>query len=110
MADAQNREGFTPREEFPVAGLPPWARDYVIALSYVLQVEPVVIALSVLGATAIAVQAKAELAVRGGWGEPLSFWALVALRSGNRKTPALLRPLRPLRDFERTENDLRDSY
>jgi hypothetical protein len=103
-------EPFTARDEFPVAALPKWARDYVIALSYVLQVEPVVVALSVLGATALAVQGKAELAVRGGWVEPLAFWSLTALRSGNRKTPALLRPLAPVREYERDENLRRAAY
>lgn len=101
---------FTPRDDFPLASLPKWARDYVEALAHVLQVEPVVIALAVLGATALAVQGKAELAVRGGWIEPLSFWFLAALRSGNRKTPALFRPLAPLRAFEWEENEARRAY
>ena len=109
MADVAGA-GFSAREDFPVLSLPEWAARYVIQLADVLQVDPTVIALSVLGATAIAVQPKAELAVRGGWVEPLSFWALVALRSGNRKTPALLRPMAPLRKYEREENQARDDY
>jgi len=101
---------FAPREDLPLPALPRWARDYVEGLAHVLQVDPTVVALTVFGALAIGVQGKAELAVRGGWVEPLSFWTLTALRSGNRKTPALLRPLAPLRSHERAANEARDEY
>lgn len=99
-----------PREDFPMHILPGWAGDYVTSLAHVLQVEPCVPALAVLGAVATAVQGKAELHVRGGWDEQLAFWCFVALRSGNRKTPALTKPLGPLFRHQKAENERRDTY
>lgn len=103
-------EPLTPRSRFPVGQLPRWVRDYVEAEAHVLQVDPVVVALSVLGATALVMQGKAEIGVRGDWVEPLSLWVMTALRSGNRKSSSLLRPLEPLRAYESEENAARAEY
>ena len=111
MTDSpEDLEPLTPREDFPIDVLPDWARTYAEKLAYVLQIDPSVPALSIMGVTALAVQGKAQVAARDGWAEPLSFWCFVGLKSGNRKTPALLRPAAPLYDAMERENLHREKF
>ena len=103
-------EPLTPHKDFPVEGLPLWARDFVECLAHVLQIDRAVVAISVLGATALAVQGMARVHVRARWYEQLAFWAFVTLRSGNRKSPALSQPLAPIRRWEKERNKALDIY
>lgn len=102
--------GIEPRHDFPLEILPEWARAYVESLAHVLQVDASLPTLAVLGAVATAVQSKAEVHVRGGWEEQLSFWCFLSLRSGNRKSPALMKALGPIWRYQRRENERRKRY
>lgn len=110
MAGGGVTETLEPLDKFPVGRMPAWVRDYVKAEAHVLQIDPTVITLSVLGATAIAIQGKAEIHVRGDWSEPLCIWIMTAMRSGNRKSPALFKPLAPVRDYEESATKARAAY
>jgi hypothetical protein len=99
-----------PLDDLPLAIFPDWAARYVEEKAWVLQVDPTLVALSVLVATSLAIHAKAEIHVRGDWIEQTGIWTCAALRSGNRKSPALYQPLRPVREWEREECERRRAY
>lgn len=77
---------------FPVKALPPALGEMVEAIAASTQVPvdlPAVIGLATLAGSLVG---RVELAVRAGWSEPVTIYALGLIGSGNRKS-SLVRPL-----------------
>jgi len=85
--------------EFPVAVLPAWLRDWVIALANALQCPldlPAMLAFAVLS---LACAKKFKVQVRSDWDEPVNLYVAVALRPGESKSPAFAAAIRPVAQF-----------
>jgi hypothetical protein len=85
---------------FPVGALPPVLAEMVTAVSTATQTPPDLAGLLALASVAAAVGKTAVVQAREGWVEPLAFWALVALPSGNRKSAVYRELTTPLTTWE----------
>jgi len=85
---------------FPLDSLPEWLSRYVLGLSTEKQVAPDLAAMLSLAVLATVVGGYVFADVRPGWTEPSNLYALVALPSGERKSPVLADLLAPLTELE----------
>jgi len=73
---------------FPVDTLPPWLRDWVIALATALQCPVDLPAMLGLAVLALCAAKRYQAHVIQGWDEPLNLYVAVALKPGESKSPA----------------------
>ncbi len=88
---------------FPVDTLPPLLRDWAMANAHELQCPVDLPANLALGAISCACGGWLNVQVRKNWNEPTNLFLAIALRSGEKKTPAFSRAIRPIRKFEIAE-------
>jgi len=86
---------------FPVDALPEPVRYYVEAQALALQVPVDLIACLVLGVGAAAAAGRCTVRLNSEWSEPLNVYIVVALPSGERKSPAFRKVTMPLEDRDR---------
>ena len=86
---------------FPVQALPSAIRGFVEELTVALQVPPDLPAGLALAAVSGAVTGRAQVAVKAGWLEPLNLYLVIAMDSGEKKTPAMEAAVAPLEAMER---------
>ncbi len=86
---------------FPVQVLPPALRDFALAQAEFTQVPVDLPAMLALGVCSAAIAGKVDLEVQPGYIEPLNLYIVVALPTGERKTPNFEAALEPLRQVER---------
>lgn len=86
---------------FPVDALPEPVRYYAEAQALALQVPIDLIACLVLGVGSAAAAGRCVVHLKDGWAEPLNLFIVVALPSGDRKSPAFREVKEPLEDRER---------
>jgi Protein of unknown function (DUF3987) len=88
---------------FPLDTLPASLAEWAAATADELQCPVELPACLALGSLSCACGGWLEVQVRENWTEPVNLFLAVALRSGEKKTPAYRRAIRPIRDFERDE-------
>lgn len=91
--------------QFPIESLPPFLGDFCKAIALEVQVPielPFFAALSVISA---ATCGNVEVQVRGRYREALSFYSLIGLGSGNRKSEVLRTLKAPLLEIEKVQQD-----
>lgn len=89
---------------FPVDALPDPLRCQVASVAEALQVPADLPGMLGLAVLSTAGQRVAIVEPRSGWREPLGTFVVVALPSGERKSPALTAMVAPLRAYERERN------
>lgn len=89
---------------FPVEALPLWLGDYVQAVARFTQTPTDLAAMVALAVTSAVVAKRFQVRVRGHWTEPLNIYVVVALRSGERKSPVMRLLVAPV---ERLEAEMR---
>ena len=94
---------------FPVGALPPWLREWVVALSHSLQCPPDLPAMLALSVLSLTCAKKWRVQVRRpDWPEPLNLYCAVALKSGESKTPSFTAATRPVHRFVAEERKRQD--
>ena len=88
------------RPAFPVECLPRSIATWVTALALATQTPTALPAFQTIGALAIALAKRVSVEVRPGWIEPVNFYGVVALGSGNRKSAVTTAIGKPLAAFE----------
>ncbi len=88
---------------FPVAVLPTFIRNWVLAEAIATQTPADLPAMLVLAVVAASIAKKVEVRVRAGWIEPANIYVLSLLESGNHKSAVFADATHPLREFERAE-------
>jgi hypothetical protein len=97
---------------FPVDTLPPWLRDWVVALATALQCPVDLPAMLGLAVLALCGAKRYEVHVVQGWDEPLNLYVAVALKPGESKSPSFAAAIRPVARFvaeerKRTDPEIR---
>ncbi len=97
----------SPPPSFPIESLDvaPWLRDIVEHSARAFDVPLDLPAVFALGTLAVATQRIADTRPREGWVQPLCLFLCAALNPGERKSDIARLFMRPLRDFERQENE-----
>ncbi len=85
---------------FPVGALPDCIRGFVEAQAVALQVPPDLISSLVFGVGAAAGAGRCVVRLNEEWAEPLNLFVVVALPSGERKSPAFRAVTAPLEERE----------
>lgn len=85
---------------FPVASLPSWAQDHVVAAADAIQVPVDLTATLAIGALVAACTGRAKVHVTVEWYEPMALYLVCALPSGAGKSPAHAKVARWLDDWE----------
>jgi hypothetical protein len=85
---------------FPVNALPNSVKPFVTAQADALQVPPDLIATLVISAGGAAAAKRCTVRLNQGWEEPLNLFTVLALPSGERKSPAFRVITAPLEDRE----------
>lgn len=75
-------------EGIPLEMFPPWVRDYVLAVSAKLEIDPSAVATLALGALSHACMGRYEVQVRDGWVEPVTLYVGYVAKSGEKKSAA----------------------
>jgi replicative DNA helicase len=86
---------------FPLSAIPAWLRDMVEATAESLQVPvdaPAMIAFPVMST---AVQGALDIHLDDGWEVELSTWAMVCMKSGERKSPTLNAMIEVVREHQK---------
>jgi len=84
---------------FPAEVLPPWLKNWVVALAEALQCPvdlPAMLALAILS---LSCAKKLKVQVRPDWDEPLNLYVAVALKPGESKSPAFTAAIRPVAQY-----------
>lgn len=89
-----------PLPEFPNGIFPPWAEDYVTAVSTFHQTPRDLAAMTALAILATTSQRVLRVEVRPGYREPLSLFLATALPPGERKSPVVSALARPVVHWE----------
>lgn len=92
---------------FPDEALPPVLRDWARATATDLRVPIELPAMMALACVATAAAKCMQVEVKPGWEEPLNIYTVIALRSGETKSPAQRRAVRPIHRYERELRDRR---
>jgi replicative DNA helicase len=87
--------------EFPVTSLSDWLGKFVVALAEELQAPVDLVAVLALAALASLLHKRVKVQVEGKWIETVNLYIVIALRSGEMKSPAFRRVVAPLREVER---------
>lgn len=98
---SENLQVDTP--DIPCSLLPDWLGDYCETVTETLQTPPGLAVMLGLSAVAACVQRKFEVCINDSYSEPLNLWTITALEPGSRKTAALTKLTKPLRDWEQAE-------
>ena len=89
---------------FPLEVLPPWIREFSVAVAEFTQTPPDMAAMLSLAAVATACASKWEAHPTRGWVEPLNIYVVVALPPGNRKSPVFAKCAAPIYEYQDDEN------
>lgn len=97
---------------FPVDVFPWWLRDWTVAQAEALQCPPDLPAMLGLTVLSLCCAKKFRVQVRPDWSEPVNLYVVVALKSGESKSPAFAAATSPVVQFEveerrRLEPDIR---
>lgn len=88
---------------FPVEAFPETLREWSIANAHEFQCPVDLPATLALGVISCACGGWTQVRVRENWIEPTNLFVAVALRSGEKKSPAFSRAVSPIQAFEREE-------
>ena len=91
--------------EWPINAFPEWLQNMITESSRSIEVPIELSAMICLGVLATCTQKKFIVSPKDGYSEPLNFWALVALASGNRKSSILSCLTAPLLKWERIASE-----
>jgi hypothetical protein len=87
--------------DIPTSILPGWLRKYAEAVSENAQTPSGLAVMMGLATIATCVQKCFEVSITSSYSEPLSYWAMVAMEPGTRKTAVLQAMTEPLSEWER---------
>lgn len=90
---------------FPVDALPEPLCQFVKEASVSFQVPPDLVAIPVLGVTALCLTKRIEVCIKSDWSVSVNLWLVIVYPSGGRKTSVLNYVTRPLIEWERQEAD-----
>jgi len=93
---------------FPVEVLPAWLREWTVALAEALQCPVDLPAMLALAVVSLASAKKFAVQVRHDWIEPVNLYVVIALNSGESKSPAFRAATRPVQDYVAAERNRRD--
>ena len=85
---------------FPVECLPPWLREWAIALAAEKGASVDIAANLALAVVSGAISRHVQVSPRPGWYEPVNLYVIAALVPGQAKTPIFKVALRPVRTLE----------
>ena len=89
--------------KFPIQTLPSWAREWAEAEAEALQTPLDLPALLVLGVVSAILAKKIVVWITPGWHEPTNLYVVIALKSGEGKSPVFRHAMLPVFTFEREE-------
>lgn len=95
---------------FPADSLPSVLRDWALATAHEFQCPIDLPASLALGVISCACGGWVQVRVRDNWVEPVNLFLAVALRSGEKKSPAVGRATEPVQAFERAESERLQSW
>ncbi|WP_313132803.1 YfjI family protein [Anaerocolumna sp.] len=115
-----NKSGFVPFDpfvppnvnqlmEFPLDTLPPTIQEYTKAVAESLQVSIDMVAVTILGITALCIQGEFKVQPKADWQEPLNLYILIVARPSERKTPVMKEVARPVYNYVNTINEKKQS-
>jgi hypothetical protein len=87
--------------DIPANILPGWLGKYAEAVSENTQTPPGLAVMIGLATIATCVQKRFEVSIMSSYSEPLSYWAMVVMEPGTRKTSVLQAMTAPLSEWER---------
>ena len=90
---------------FPIHIFPSPFREFVEAEALATQTPTDLAGILVLATAALACSKRAIVKVNDQWKEPLNLYCIVALESGERKSPVFEHVIAPLQEFERDEGE-----
>ena len=85
---------------FPVECLPPWLREWAVALAAEKGASVDIAANLALAVVSGAISRHVQVSPRPGWYEPVNLYVIAALVPGQAKTPVFKVALRPVRTLE----------
>ncbi len=85
---------------FPIAALPEWLSAYVLGVTEAMQTPVDLAALLGLAVVALACAKRVRMQVRDDWFEPTNIYVVIALKSGEGKSPIFRAMLKPVFDHE----------
>lgn len=92
---------------FPIHCLPKVLKGYVEAVSEELQIPIAMVASGVLGVISVTNQGKYLVEGKEGWKEPVNLYILIIARPSERKSPTMVKIIKPLVEYEKEENERR---
>ena len=90
----------SPTPSFPVECLPPWLREWTVALAAEKGASVDIAANLALAVVSGAIARHVQVSPRPGWYEPVNLYVIAALVPGQAKTPIFKVALRPVRTLE----------
>jgi hypothetical protein len=98
------------RPEFPLDCFSVTIVTIVTALAHFTQTPPDLAAMLILGVAGGALAKKFRVVIRPGWTEPMNVYVVVALRSGERKSPVFNKILEPVQQWEQGEVERKSDW
>ena len=96
-----------PLPEFPIHTFENPLRAYIEEVAEELQVPTAMVATAVITTISLCNQGKYLIQGKEGWKEPVNLYSLIVARPSERKTPTMVKVVKPLVEYEKEENERR---